>query len=45
MRPEAHEHAPHADLARCGINADFDEVRAERRLLVLLVEVAIGESD
>ena len=34
------EHAAHADLAGGGIDADFDEMRAEGRLLVLLVEVA-----
>ena len=36
MRPGGadREHAPHADLARRGIDADFDEVRAEGRLLV-----------
>ena len=35
------EHAAHADLAGGGIDADLDEMRAEGRLLVLLVEVAV----
>src|SRR6266446_2415322 len=34
------EHAPHTDLGGCGIDADFHEVRAERRLLVPSSEVA-----
>ena len=43
MRPgRAHgQHAAHADLAGGGVDADLDEVRAEGRLLVLLVEVAV----
>src|SRR5437667_302078 len=41
-RARAHrQHATHANLGRCGVDADFNEVRAEGRLLVLLVEVAI----
>src|SRR5207248_10305912 len=35
------EHAPHADLACRRIDTDLDEVRAESRLLVFLVEMAV----
>ncbi len=35
------EHAPDADLAGRGVDADFDEMRAEGRLLVPLAEVAV----
>ena len=35
------KHAAHADLGGRGIDADFDEVRAEGRLLVLPGEIAV----
>ena len=35
------EHAPHADLARRRVDARLDEMRAERRLLIPLREVAV----
>ena len=34
------EHAPHTRLARCGINADLDKMRAKCRLHVERVQVA-----
>ena len=38
------EHAPHADFRRRGIDADLDEMRAEGRLLILLVEITIFDA-
>ena len=38
------EHAPHARLTGRGVDADFDEVRPERRLMKFLVEIAEFDS-
>ena len=38
------EHPPHADFRRCGVDADLDEMRAEGRLLIVLVEVAVFDA-
>src|SRR3546814_7480025 len=35
------EHSPHADFSRCGVYGHLDEMRAEGRLLVAFVQIAI----
>src|SRR3546814_18618723 len=35
------EHSPHADFSRCGVYGHIDEMRAEVRLLVAFVPIAI----
>src|SRR3546814_20879179 len=35
------EHSPHADFSRCGVYGHLDEMRAEGRLLVAFVKIAI----
>src|SRR3546814_17082773 len=33
------EHYPHADFSRCGVYGHLDEMRAEGRLLVAIVQI------